>query len=273
MSWSELGYRLVRSGAAMAVIATVLLISNHVNAFDGCPANSHEAWTESVGGNTRVHCQCNPGFDNVGGKCTASPGGGTKTGAGGTQGSLADAEVIRAAMARREKPPFEPLWNYYQHNRPIAQGLLPDGNRCALVLSMALGLEPRPGELTLQELGDKGLRATLIDQIRRGPGAPVRNSTVTDTELAKRYYVQAEQLADRLKDEWKTPTEFSPEEARRALLGRRGVVFLEHAYPSASSLGLLRTGDHIGLWDKDHLADPATTPFEKADRVLFWEFP
>jgi hypothetical protein len=189
--------------------------------------------------------------------------------------ALENATVIRDAMSHGKKPAFRPLWNFYKYNRPIAYGLLPEGSKCAIAMSVTLGLEPRPGETSLQELGNKELVATLVGQIETMLVGPVKEEPVKDSEIAKRYYVKAEDMADRLKKEWGAPSYLDGKEARKYIAGRRGVIFLKNAYWRKRDLIYLGargvTGDHIGLWDSDHLADSATTPFEGADKVWFWE--
>lgn len=176
--------------------------------------------------------------------------------------ALENAKAVRDAVLHGNKPPFRPLWDFYKYNRPIAYGLVPDENRCAIVMSMTLGLEPRPGEVSLQDLGNKELVATLIGPIKTMMVEPVK-----DSEIAKRYYVKAQDMANRLKNEWGTPLYLEGKDARKYIAGKQGVIFLQHAYLRLRGV----TGDHIGLWDSDHLADSATTPFERAEKVWFWE--
>jgi hypothetical protein len=173
-----------------------------------------------------------------------------------------NAKAVRDAMTRGDKPPFKPLWDFYKYNRPIALGLVPNEKRCAIVMSMTLGVEPQTGEISLQDMGNKKLVATLVGPIKTMLVAPVK-----DSEIAKRYYVRAQQLADRLKSDWEAQNwevlYLNGKKAREAVAGKKGIIFIQNAY------GV--TGDHISLWDSDHLADSATTPFERAEKVWFWE--
>jgi hypothetical protein len=172
-----------------------------------------------------------------------------------------DAAKVRQALMQGTKPPFRPLWDFYQYNRPIAYGLLPDENRCAVVLSMALGLTPRPGETSVQDLGNKEIVANLV-----GPMKTLLVEPVKDAEIASRPYVKAQDLAERIKSEFGPPVYLAGKDARQFLAGKQGIVFLQHAYLHLRG----RTGDHIDLWDSNHIASQSTTPFEKAERVWFW---
>jgi len=178
-----------------------------------------------------------------------------------------DAKSIRSAIARGQRPPFAPLWDHYQYNRDIAKGLAPDQNRCAIVLSMTLGLRPRAGEASLRDLGGHGA-LSILTQIRHRLVIP----EVAGAELATRYYVQAQQLANRLRDELGAPEVLRGTDARQRIAGRRGIVFLQDAYRDGGTLGR-RTGDHIDIWDGGRIGafDVTTTPFDQAAQVWFWE--
>jgi hypothetical protein len=180
---------------------------------------------------------------------------------------LAEARAIRDAMDHGLRPSFRALWDYYEFNRDVAEGLAPEQNRCAIVLSMTLGVRPRAGEASLRDLSGGGL-LSILSQLRHKLVIP----EVGHADIATRYYVQAQQLADRLASEWGQPLTFDGPEARRQIEGRHGVVFLQDAYQAGHSFGR-RTGDHIGVWSANHLGDSATTPFDAAAKVWFWEMP
>ncbi len=190
--------------------------------------------------------------------------------------AIKNSRVVRDAVTHGEKPQFKPLWNYYEYNRSVAKGLVPDENRCAIVMSMTLGLEPRAGEASVQDLQDKKQKNILIGLIStKKLEEPARVPAATHTEVAGRYYLRAQQLADRLRAEWGAPKEFSSLDAEKYLNGRQGVVFLQHAYlrfgtPELSTQGF-RTGDHLDLWKSTMNATDSTMPFDKAEKVWFWE--
>jgi hypothetical protein len=167
---------------------------------------------------------------------------------------LNDANVIRAAIQENGKPPFQPLWDHYQRNRTIAEILESKADRCAMVLSMTLGLEPGVDEHSFLQLPDK-----------------------SRPEIEGRYYLRAQELAGRLLRIWGHPEYLQGRDPRSLIRGRRGVIYLEHAYlEPVKKAGIpvgFKWGDHIDLWDRDHLATPATEPFEKAREVWFWEIP
>ena len=166
-----------------------------------------------------------------------------------------NAKLIQDAITRRGKPPFKALWDFYKYNRPTALGLLPNENRCALVMSMTLGLEPRTGEISLGDLGNKQLIASLSGPIKTMLLVPIK-----DSEIAKKYYVRADELAHRLKTEFGTPVVLEGTKARDFISGKKGIVF---------RTGITRS--HLDLWDSDHLAAGALAPFEMAREVWFWE--
>ncbi len=181
--------------------------------------------------------------------------------------AIETAHVVQGATARGHKPPFQPLWDYYQYNRDVAKGLAPEQNRCAIVLSMTLGLQPRAGEQTLQQLGGGGLISIFTD-IRQKMVIP----PVAKADIAKRYYIQAQQLANRLTSEWGVPVILDGPKAQAAISGKYGIIFLQDAYQRAGSFGR-RTGDHIDLWNATRIASDSTVPFDNAAKVWFWEIP
>ena len=194
--------------------------------------------------------------------------------------ALRNSQVVRDATRRGEKPPFQPLWNYYEFNRSIAVGLLPDENRCAIVLSMTLGLEPRGNEASVANLTDQKKKAMILGL------AATKNLEMnfTQSEAATHYYLRAQELANRLKSEWGQPQEIDALDAAKYLNGKQGVVFLEHAYqefrrpishPQGSYLEdpfkNFRKGDHIDLWKSNMNASESTMPFQHAQKIWFWE--
>jgi type VI secretion system (T6SS) effector Tae4 (amidase) len=196
-----------------------------------------------------------------------------------------NSQVVRDALRRGEKPGFQPLWNYYEFNRSIAAGLVPEENRCAIVMSMTLGLEPRGNEASVASLTDPKKKSMILGLMStKYLEKPVRNPAATHTEVAARYYLRAEELANRLKTEWGQPQEIDALDAAKYLNGRQGVVFLEHAYlesrrPVSHSQGSyledpfkdFRKGDHIDLWKSNMNASESSMPFQHAQKIWFWE--
>jgi hypothetical protein len=201
------------------------------------------------------------------------------------QQAFRNSQVVRDALRRGEKPAFQPLWNYYEFNRSIAAGLVPEENRCAIVMSMTLGLEPRGNEASVASLTDPKKKSMILGLMSiKYLEKPVRNPAATHTEVAARYYLRAEDLANRLKSEWGKPQEIDALDAAKYLNGRQGVVFLEHAYlesrrPVSHSQGSyledpfknFRKGDHIDLWKSNMNASESSMPFQHAQKIWFWE--
>jgi hypothetical protein len=243
----------------------------------GCPPNSHPVSTDD-GTVTIVHCQCNGGFTKTEGECrpvSSSPGHAIDR-----ANALENDKAIQNALSKGEKPSFGSLLQFYEYNRGVVWKMVGDSvDRCALVLSMTLRLTP--------ELGSKD--ASLYD---------LHKNEVTDAEIGKRYYIRAHEIADRLtrdpdKAVWKAPQELDGQDALKAkqfLDGKRGILYIEHAYLEEKKVECVpvgwRFGDHIDLWDGHHFVSGAGTPFEparedpwwsfapgKAAKVLFWEIP
>lgn len=179
---------------------------------------------------------------------------------------LENARSVHHATSRGQKPAFRSLWDYYQYNRDIAKGLAPEQNRCAIVLSMTLGLMPRADDKSLRDLGwteDKD----ILTEIRKKMVIP----EVAKAEIAKRYYIQAQQLANRLRSEWGEPLIVDGTKARELIAGKNGIIFLQDAY--RSWFFGVRTGDHIDVWNSDQIGSDSSMPFDKAAKAWFWEIP
>lgn len=200
-------------------------------------------------------------------------------------GFVVDAPIVKAAMSERKKPPFDPLWRVHHLSRNVAKGLALDENRCAIRLSMTLGLSPIPakGDESLENIGT-GLRRQIYKQLRKWGRElwkgkelemyiPVREE-VKDADLGGQFYIKSAQLANRLRDEWGAPHYAQGEEAvKKLLLDKRGVVFFEGGF------GWRGNSNHIDLWNGRQWAsyDPQEggTDFklasERAVSVWFWE--
>jgi hypothetical protein len=101
------------------------------------------------------------------------------------------------------------------------------------------------------------------------PGAG-SSAAPPEAEIAKRHYINTEQIAGRLKDQFGAPEEFDGATALDSIKERKGIVFLRHAYENPSRLGL-RTGSHVDVWDGANGASGSRLPFNNAEKVWFWE--
>jgi hypothetical protein len=180
----------------------------------------------------------------------------------------ADAEQIR----RLNSVPVERVWESFRQNRDIARGLAPDENKCALRLSMTLGLMPREGEASLKDIGNGVNWRTIVSEIKKkikGPDGTGVLTEVKEAEIGKRYYIRAHELANRLTDEWGDPEELTRETAKQQLRNRIGVIFFKGGF------GFLGNDDHIDLWDRERWVSETITTFEKAtdraEKIWFWE--
>jgi len=210
---------------------------------DGCPENSTEVRRRQANGETVVSCQCVAGFTKYQGRCESV----------GKVNALKNAKKIQDAVSQGQKPPFQPVWDFYQSNRGIAKGFAPEENRCAIVLSITLGFEPRANEATLRDLKE---RKGVIPEL-------------ADAELAKRYYIRAQELANRIEDEWGAPEVMKSTEASKSISAKTGIVFIQDAWMDGRGN---MTVDHIDVWDGRRIGayDSLEPQFERAARVLFW---
>jgi hypothetical protein len=153
--------------------------------------------------------------------------------------------------------------------------MAPDENACAITLSMTLGLQPQGDEKTLANLDPRArsFGHHLWGKLFNRDGQTLQ--TVTDADIAKRYYINSEQLAARLGRDWGPTTVLSGREARTYLSGKKGIIYIWHGYRNAWRAGL-RTGNHIDVWNGDRIVgthNPSTPPIEEAQKVWFWELP
>ena len=202
-------------------------------------------------------------------------------------GFVVDAPIVKAAMLAHQIPPFDRLWRVHHLSRNIAKGLAPEENRCAIVLSMTLGLSPIPekGDESLNNI-ETGLSHQIIGQLKKWgkelwKGQDLEQyvpflKEIKDTDLAERFYIKSEQLANRLRDEWSPPSYAHGEKkVKELLLNKLGVVFFKGGFGKPLNL------NHIDLWNGQQWAtyDPqgGGTDFKqastRADLVWFWEIP
>lgn len=186
--------------------------------------------------------------------------------------AVVDASAVKSSVSKGEKPPFEPLWRVHDYSRDIAKGLASDENRCAIRLSMTLGLIPIKGEASLNDIGNETSLKEILKHIK---GTHVKEE-VKDADLGKRYYIKSSELARRLKEEWKSSKPLyaqGKDAVEKILLNKKGVVFFDGGF------GFDGKSNHIDLWDGKQWAsyDPQQggTDFEQASKraisVWFWE--
>lgn len=154
---------------------------------------------------------------------------------------------------------FKLLWARWKEAKKLGEDINPDGNRCALILGAALksAFKPRKsrGEISFRDVSQ--------------PPEGIRGQPFLD-----KYYVKAQQFAQRLEEEWGAPDlKATGASALSLLKGKRGVVFIENAW--YAGFPRRKTVDHVDLWDDVRTAayDAAHTReiLERADAVVFWE--
>lgn len=225
---------------------------------DGCPPNSKPVKRTEANGEVIVSCQCVSGYTKFQGRCEPIE----------EVKALRTAKAIRDAISEGRKPPFESVWDYHQANRKITDGFVgSDENRCAIVLSMTLGFEPRATEANLEDLK---LSRQIGALLRLKRGVPPE---ISDAQLGRRYYIRAQELANRIRDEWGKP-QIIKTNARTILAGKKGVVLLQDAYGDPDAEGR-RTIDHIDVWNGITIGagDSLSPNFEEARQVWFWPIP
>jgi hypothetical protein len=111
---------------------------------------------------------------------------------------------------------FDHLWQRLGDARKLGQDINPEGNRCALVLGLVLksAYQPRKagGEVSFRD----------ISQPPRG---------IRGQPFLERFYVKADDMARRLREEWGAPNYIvHGSDATQALSGKRGIIFVENAW-------------------------------------------
>lgn len=151
---------------------------------------------------------------------------------------------------------FEMLWQKYHASRKIGAAVT-DGNRCALVLGAALGLKYKP-RLDQGEISFRG-----VGQVK---------SEMKEMSVLDNYYLRAEQLALRLKEEWGEPDikVYGPD-ALKSIADKKGIIFVENAWRTRA---FAKTVDHIDIWNGKYMASSTVADSEKAfqnaDMVWLW---
>lgn len=147
--------------------------------------------------------------------------------------------------------------------RAVGEELSSD-NRCALVMGMALRIQP--------DVGDKTHRG------QKASPEPVRNQPLLD-----RYFLRAGELAKRIECTFgaaeltlRRGQDFS------ALKGQKGVLYLDNCWSNRKEKAInkltplqLRSGDHIDLWDGEVMAIYSTPSDSRAllgrsETIKFW---
>lgn len=150
------------------------------------------------------------------------------------------------------KPSFTDLKAAYPYNPPARTDRTPctkpDGspsfaNQCAIRLGVAL-------------------RATGVLGLAGAPGVV----SCWFHPRSAGHTLRAEELANWLArgTVFGAPTKLKGAGAATDLQGKQGVVFVKDFYGPGNS------GDHIDIWDVDHMLSGSTTYFDKARAVWFW---
>jgi hypothetical protein len=140
-----------------------------------------------------------------------------------------------------------------------------DGNRCAMVLGLALKLRPATSHQTMR-------------------GQPFVNEGIRNQPFAEKFFVKAWDLTETVLHAW-GPSEKRIDglQAIKALEKKKGFVFLEDCWrtPTEKMNKLLfgvdvATGDHVDLWNGVNLAIyPARLDslslLRQSRKVWFWQ--
>ncbi len=140
-----------------------------------------------------------------------------------------------------------------------------EGNRCAMVLGIALQLKPRGAHETMRG------KSFVKEGVRNQP-------------FTAKFYVKAWDLTEEILSSWGPASlRISGVDAVKQLEGKKGFVFLEDCWrtPGEKLNKLLfgvdvRSGDHVDLWDGAALAIypdrmEARSLIRQARKVWFWE--
>lgn len=163
------------------------------------------------------------------------------------------------------RPHFHMLWHKYQNSTLVAGGIT-DGNRCALVLGLALGrgYEPLEGEMSFRQLGQPAW-------FQKGVHPGIQGAEVLD-----RFYVKSEQMATRLVHEWGSPTKLRGSAAFDAIHGKTGAIFVKNAFRTHhgghDSHIDLWNGKQMGSWHNPDASEQTYRGlFQRADEIWFWQ--
>ena len=199
-------------------------------------------------------------------------------------GFVIDAPMIKVKMSEHKRPQFEYLWRVHHLNKTIAKNLAPEENRCAIRLSLTLGLAPSCCDESLGDISTS-LSTTIFGQLKKWGKEiwegkdleqyiPVLKEVKDSSGLSKRLYIKSLQLANRLREEWGAPLRAKgKEDIKNLLLEKHGIVFFMGGF------GVDGNSNHIDLWNGKTWAsyDPqgVGTDFELASErakcVWFWE--
>lgn len=141
-----------------------------------------------------------------------------------------------------------------------------DGNRCAMVLGLALNVRPNGSQETMR-------------------GQPFVKESVRDQPFSEKFFVKAWDVTETVMKRWGPPAMRVPGiSAGRQLAGKRGFVFLEDCWRTPSEklnkalFGVdVKSGDHVDLWDGATLSiypAPAKSAalLRQSRMVWLWEF-
>ena len=137
---------------------------------------------------------------------------------------------------------FEDLARRLQEVRSWASDVT-DGNRCAMVLGLALGVKPSRSQATMR-------------------GQPFVAEAVRNQPFTEKFFVKAWDLTESVLKTWGPPSKrINGTQAAKDLGSMRGFVFLEDCWktPTEKMNKMLfgvhqQTGDHVDLWNGSALA-------------------
>ena len=161
---------------------------------------------------------------------------------------------------------YSDLVKRLEHARSWAEGVT-EGNRCALVVGVALNIKPKSERESF-----RALKTGVVDGVK---GMPF---------LAK-FFLKAQDLADATAAWFGPPEICEGRSALKSLSGRKGVIFMQDCWGGTINLGVtsLRirddTFDHIDLWDGNqieiykgtHSVKSIHAFVQKSKSVWFWE--
>ena len=140
-----------------------------------------------------------------------------------------------------------------------------DGNRCAMVVGMALKLKPNASQESMHG------QSFVKDAVRNQP-------------FTQKFFVKAWDLTETVLNTWGPPTNrINGIQAEKQIEGLKGFVFLEDCWRTPTEkinklfLGIdVQSGDHVDLWDGSALVIypkrmDSLALLSQAKKVWFWE--
>lgn len=156
------------------------------------------------------------------------------------------------------------------------------GNRCSMVLGIALNLKPRKGEVSMLDLASSttyGAKQTVIAGVASFLGRSDHDERLLlgEQPFLANFYVRGEELAAQINAVYGPPDVTGTGAdviAKKMIENQHGVLFLEGVWQTEGGT----SGNHIDLWDGTtmvieggHSIGAQIQEIKRARKVSFWK--